>query len=241
MHGAIIAFQYKIHLQPPRVHIEELRADTCPPPSPEPALERAIDKLGGEAHQAHPRVFTHFFDGQAVEPPVRKEKQTELAAHNVATLPKPEILYSLILFPPQGGHGSRTDLSPAFSRHREMYPQERVSQIWHREHIRAQRPGRIFGVEIQAFKGQHAIGFAHSKCVGDHVSVQPSRVDHIASLVDSRGGMQEAFALPEKSCAAAQLHPLRLCVLCQGRNDFTRRSEERRVGKECRSRWSPYH
>ena len=24
-------------------------------------------------------------------------------------------------------------------------------------------------------------------------------------------------------------------------NGFTRRSEERRVGKECRSRWSPYH
>ena len=24
-------------------------------------------------------------------------------------------------------------------------------------------------------------------------------------------------------------------------NDFSTRSEERRVGKECRSRWSPYH
>ena len=24
-------------------------------------------------------------------------------------------------------------------------------------------------------------------------------------------------------------------------NSFTQRSEERRVGKECRSRWSPYH
>ena len=24
-------------------------------------------------------------------------------------------------------------------------------------------------------------------------------------------------------------------------NDFVVRSEERRVGKECRSRWSPYH
>src|SRR5262249_60116494 len=27
----------------------------------------------------------------------------------------------------------------------------------------------------------------------------------------------------------------------QGRNNSTSRSEERRVGKECRSRWSPYH
>ena len=25
------------------------------------------------------------------------------------------------------------------------------------------------------------------------------------------------------------------------RNNLTSRSEERRVGKECRSRWSPYH
>ena len=24
-------------------------------------------------------------------------------------------------------------------------------------------------------------------------------------------------------------------------NEISRRSEERRVGKECRSRWSPYH
>ena len=24
-------------------------------------------------------------------------------------------------------------------------------------------------------------------------------------------------------------------------NEFAKRSEERRVGKECRSRWSPYH
>src|SRR5258708_20738750 len=26
-----------------------------------------------------------------------------------------------------------------------------------------------------------------------------------------------------------------------GTGDFRKRSEERRVGKECRSRWSPYH
>ena len=27
----------------------------------------------------------------------------------------------------------------------------------------------------------------------------------------------------------------------QLKKDFLNRSEERRVGKECRSRWSPYH
>ena len=32
-----------------------------------------------------------------------------------------------------------------------------------------------------------------------------------------------------------------VCNLCDGRVEMEVRSEERRVGKECRSRWSPYH
>ena len=44
--------------------------------------------------------------------------------------------------------------------------------------------------------------------------------------------------------AAAKLHPLRM-FLGQFRDVMVlillARSEERRVGKECRSRWSPYH
>ena len=31
------------------------------------------------------------------------------------------------------------------------------------------------------------------------------------------------------------------CGIRDHRADYERRSEERRVGKECRSRWSPYH
>ena len=34
------------------------------------------------------------------------------------------------------------------------------------------------------------------------------------------------------------IYPVLLFVVCGGTDD---RSEERRVGKECRSRWSPYH
>ena len=30
-------------------------------------------------------------------------------------------------------------------------------------------------------------------------------------------------------------------LLTHKKNEFDERSEERRVGKECRSRWSPYH
>ena len=33
----------------------------------------------------------------------------------------------------------------------------------------------------------------------------------------------------------------RISTLNCGDEDFAIRSEERRVGKECRSRWSPYH
>ena len=50
-----------------------------------------------------------------------------------------------------------------------------------------------------------------------------------AEHADGRGGSVEnvAFSLEPGSCV----------VLC---GKLTR-SEERRVGKECRSRWSPYH
>src|SRR3989475_10190636 len=35
--------------------------------------------------------------------------------------------------------------------------------------------------------------------------------------------------------------PTRIVVSCQQERSQFKRSEERRVGKECRSRWSPYH
>ena len=38
----------------------------------------------------------------------------------------------------------------------------------------------------------------------------------------------------------AQAH-LECCGECRAEVVAQRRSEERRVGKECRSRWSPYH
>src|ERR1035437_8702580 len=45
---------------------------------------------------------------------------------------------------------------------------------------------------------------------------------------------------------AAIIHPIVFVVretrrLRRGSQDWAARSEERRVGKECRSRWSPYH
>src|SRR5258708_31418276 len=43
---------------------------------------------------------------------------------------------------------------------------------------------------------------------------------------------------PASSWSVASTHRL---TISQGRSLATMRSEERRVGKECRSRWSPYH
>src|ERR1039458_424910 len=44
------------------------------------------------------------------------------------------------------------------------------------------------------------------------------------------------------SCCPTRLLVLRVCSCIRLRtNTCSWRSEERRVGKECRSRWSPYH
>ena len=68
------------------------------------------------------------------------------------------------------------------------------------------------------------------------MALADSAVDHLAA--DNRGAMPAAtrgnildpgFDLT--------LRPMRYPVFYE----MYRRSEERRVGKECRSRWSPYH
>src|SRR3712207_9267730 len=46
---------------------------------------------------------------------------------------------------------------------------------------------------------------------------------------------------PGYALAAKIAYPDRQVVLLLGDGAFGFRSEERRVGKECRSRWSPYH
>ena len=51
--------------------------------------------------------------------------------------------------------------------------------------------------------------------------------------ISSGGALGAATAI---LCGWYALHPLLLPL-----NAFAGRSEERRVGKECRSRWSPYH
>ena len=50
-----------------------------------------------------------------------------------------------------------------------------------------------------------------------------------------------AFAMCPPAGSISGKTPVYKSVRNSGRGNRHRRSEERRVGKECRSRWSPYH
>src|SRR5256885_13037152 len=68
-------------------------------------------------------------------------------------------------------------------------------------------------------------------CYGPTTALQAQKGPWPASFRNLSGSQRRQTAL--------------LQFLLKGRSDFAvrraRRSEERRVGKECRSRWSPYH
>ena len=59
------------------------------------------------------------------------------------------------------------------------------------------------------------------------------RAQRAANLAQTEAALAEATAAPEE--IAAKRAELADAI------DEAERSEERRVGKECRSRWSPYH
>ena len=61
-----------------------------------------------------------------------------------------------------------------------------------------------------------------------------------ASMVGTMFASMPAFAEEESSSAAAE-EVTSAAAEEESSNAAAERSEERRVGKECRSRWSPYH
>jgi len=65
------------------------------------------------------------------------------------------------------------------------------------------------------------------------------KTDRIHLHVRFRDGQTTSLsvAIPPKAWQVRQTHPDTLAAL----DRLLDRSEERRVGKECRSRWSPYH
>src|SRR3712207_9210856 len=73
-------------------------------------------------------------------------------------------------------------------------------------------------------------GVAHGDQAVDHPQADP--VDQLLQRV-SQGFLPAAFPCATDARAAR--------ATCEGEVAAGTRSEERRVGKECRSRWSPYH
>src|ERR1035437_956039 len=69
--------------------------------------------------------------------------------------------------------------------------------------------------------------------IAAHIQVEGDRGTSVPGLVLFR-----RTALT--SCYSATYEPS-IIVYGQGQKHVNIRSEERRVGKECRSRWSPYH
>src|SRR5256885_5250462 len=85
------------------------------------------------------------------------------------------------------------------------------------------RDYKVTGVQTCALPICHLAGDATLRDLAACVRVQVRKVDLFARY----GGEEFALVLPETTREGA--------VAC------AERSEERRVGKECRSRWSPYH
>src|SRR5256885_17150386 len=72
---------------------------------------------------------------------------------------------------------------------------------------------------------------------GEHAESQDKRRGSVGALHD-RGGLSGGKAIFKHE---SYIFLSRSNSFTCGRASSRRRSEERRVGKECRSRWSPYH
>src|ERR1039457_140273 len=60
-------------------------------------------------------------------------------------------------------------------------------------------------------------------------------------IIDERISKAGGVDLCERLKANSRTHFLPVILFAHGKQSDILRSEERRVGKECRSRWSPYH
>ena len=80
-----------------------------------------------------------------------------------------------------------------------------------------------------------------------HISEDGARTqtiyEHLSGTAELAGTFAAPFGAQKEAAYAAQLHDIgKFSINFQKRlHGGDPRSEERRVGKECRSRWSPYH
>src|SRR3712207_9416316 len=63
----------------------------------------------------------------------------------------------------------------------------------------------------------------------------------VKQIIDVFSLLRPIFGHPTILCRAIYHGEIKLILGCTQVTHQVERSEERRVGKECRSRWSPYH
>src|SRR5258708_5617447 len=87
------------------------------------------------------------------------------------------------------------------------------------------------------FHQHRAVAIGHNE-VGKALSYRMCRYDLGADAAESRNNV----LLVGVSLGDVAIHlPLHSSTTAKKQASANQRSEERRVGKECRSRWSPYH
>ena len=73
-----------------------------------------------------------------------------------------------------------------------------------------------------------------------YARISPRKVSIVMDLIRNKP-LNEALAILQYTPKAACEPLLKLVKSAAANAENNFRSEERRVGKECRSRWSPYH
>src|SRR5690348_17863125 len=81
-------------------------------------------------------------------------------------------------------------------------------------------------------------GIRDGRVTGVQTCALPISRPSTVSLVPTRPTVIDRGLRSRTSSGPASINPKRMSIWC---TPPANRSEERRVGKECRSRWSPYH
>ena len=103
-------------------------------------------------------------------------------------------------------------------------------------------PAEIHTVGTAVLPGKYLTEFTR-KLLAEEISIDTESSDGLAVIKSGTA----RFTLRQMLCASCAQGVRRVAVAVphdvvgQWPRDQTTRSEERRVGKECRSRWSPYH
>src|SRR5258707_7670123 len=100
--------------------------------------------------------------------------------------------------------------------------------------------GRLFFFFFQAEDGIRDIGVTGVQTCALPICSKTFRANRVASAISAVAGL-EPLASPAKSSSGGTGSISILFGDSIAKATIDMRSEERRVGKECRSRWSPYH